>query len=136
MIYGIGVDMLRIERGYDLWNRFGHRAAKRVLHPVEWVQLESSRHPGAVLARSFAVAEAFVKALGTGFNGVGAREVGATRAAGKSPRLVFSDRVERLMADRGIVAAHLSLTDEAGFVCAFVVLEAREKLDLPDYQDE
>lgn len=125
MIYGIGVDILRIERGCNLWDRFGTRAAKRVLHPDEWIQLESARQPGAVLARSFAIAEAFVKALGTGFSSVCAREVGATRAEGERPRLVFSDRVAQLMADRGIVAAHLSLTDEAGLVCAFVVLEGR-----------
>lgn len=136
MIYGIGVDILSIERGYNLWDRFGHRAAKRVLHPVEWIQLDSGRHPGAVLTRSFVVAEAFVKALGTGFNGVAAREVGAIRAEGKPPRLVFSDRVGQMMADRGIVTAHLSLTDEAGFICAFVVLEGRGNANSLDQDDE
>ena len=40
-----------------------------------------------------------------------------------------------MMADRGIVTAHLSLTDEAGLVCAFVVLEGREQRGSMDRDD-
>lgn len=123
MIHGIGVDLLRIERGRKLWERFGERATSRLLHPAEYVLLESGREPGAVLARSFAAKEAFVKALGTGFRIAEFKEIGAVREGEGPPRLVFSERLAQVLRDRGISAAHLSFSDEAGMICAFVLLE-------------
>ncbi len=37
--------------------------------------------------------------------------------------LRFSDPLAALLRSRGIASAHLSLTDEVGMACAFVVLE-------------
>ncbi len=131
MIYGIGVDLLRIDRGRKLWARFGERATAKLLHPAEYALLESGREPGAVLARSFAAKEAFVKALGTGFRAAGFKEIGAVRDGDGPPRLVFSERLSALLRSRGIGAAHLSFSDEAGLICAFVVLERAGAADPP-----
>jgi holo-[acyl-carrier protein] synthase len=75
------------------------------------------------LARAFAAKEAFVKALGTGFRGIGYREVGAVRPPDQRPRLVFAPALETRIQGLGIVAAHLSFSDEGGMLLAFVVLE-------------
>lgn len=123
MIYGIGVDLLRVERGYRLWQRFGNRAVDKLLHPAETTLLDDGRHPGAVLARSFAAKEAFVKALGTGFRGVGFKEIGVVRSGSGRPEFVFSSRLRRMLERRGIGTVFISLSDEGGLVCAFVVLE-------------
>lgn len=129
MIYGIGVDLLQVERGQQMWRRFGDRAVRKMLHPEEHALLRTGRSPGAVLARSFAVKEAFVKALGTGFRRVGFSEVGAVRDDDGPPRLVFSARVQAMLANAGITGTHLSLSDEGGVICAFVVLERRDSPD-------
>lgn len=125
MIYGIGVDLLRIERGEKLWRRFGLRAADKLLHADERVMFETlpDAARGRFLARAFAAKEAFVKALGTGFVGVGYTEIGALREPEQRPRLVFAERLQAQLDARGIVAAHLSFSDEAGLITAFVVLE-------------
>ena len=123
MIHGVGVDLLRVERGQQLWQRFGNRASDKLLHPSEHALLASGREPGAVLARSFAAKEAFVKALGTGFRGIDFKEIGAVREGEGPPQLVFSTRLEATLRAHGVGAAHLSFSDEAGLICAFVVLE-------------
>lgn len=123
MIYGVGVDLLRIERGRSLWQRHGERAVTKLLHPAEHALLAEGREPGAVLARSFAAKEAFVKALGTGFRGLEYKEIGALREGDGPPRLVFSKRLAATLRERGVGRAHLSFSDEAGLICAFVVLE-------------
>jgi len=126
-IYGIGVDLLRVERGERLWQRFGERATRKLLHPAE-AALLAHRRPGALIARSFAVKEAFVKALGTGFAelGIEFREIGAGHAADGRPALVLSAALEVRVRDMGVGDRHLSISDEGGVVIAFVVLERRE----------
>lgn len=123
MIYGIGADLLRIERGEALWQRHGQRAALKLLHPDERPALARSNNPGHYLARAFAVKEAFVKALGTGFRGVGYHDVGVLREPEQRPRLIFSAAMQARLAALGIDGAHLSLSDEGGMIQAFVVLE-------------
>lgn len=125
MIYGIGTDLLRIERGEQLWTRHGARAADKLLHPDERPGFESAHNRGHALARAFAVKEAFVKALGTGFRGIAFRDVGVVRAPTERPRLVFSETMQAKLDALGIVDAHLSLSDEGGMILAFVVLESR-----------
>ena len=123
MIYGVGADLLRIERGDALWQRHGQRAAAKLLHPDERPGLAAAKHPGHYLARAFAAKEAFVKALGTGFRGVGYHDAGVLREKDERPRLIFSTAMQTRLAALGIDGAHLSLSDEAGLILAFVVLE-------------
>lgn len=123
MIYGVGADLLRIERGEGLWQRHGRRAVDKLLHPAERERFDPAVSPGRYLARSFAAKEAFVKALGTGFRGVGYSEVGIVREQDRRPELVFSERLQAQLQGLGIRRAHLSFSDEGGMVLAFVVLE-------------
>jgi holo-[acyl-carrier protein] synthase len=123
MIFGIGTDILRIERGEKLWARHGLRAVDRILMPEEREHFERARNPGRYLARAFAAKEAFVKAFGTGFLTIGYTDVGAVRVPRNRPRLVYSAPLRLRMDALGIGAGHLSFSDEGGLIIAFVVLE-------------
>lgn len=123
MIYGIGTDLLRLERGDALWQRHGQRAVAKLLHPQERTAFAAARNPGHFLARAFAVKEAFVKALGTGFRGVGYHDAGVLREPDERPRLVFSEAMAARLAALGIDRTHVSLSDEGGLILAYVVLE-------------
>lgn len=127
ILYGIGVDVLRVARGRKLWERHGERATRKLLHPAEQRLLEAGREPGALLTRSFAVKEAFVKALGTGFAGIGIefKEVGVERLPNGCPKLVFSTALKTRLDALGVGAAHVSLSDDGGLITAFVVLERK-----------
>ena len=126
-LYGVGVDLLQISRLADVQARHPERFAKRLLHPLEMQRLESlrqtQRDPVNFLAKCFAVKEAFVKALGTGFRGIAHDEVGWVRGALGKPELVFAPKVEAMLRARGIGARHVSITDEIDFVCVVVTLE-------------
>ena len=131
MIYGIGTDLLRIERCDALYARQGERAITKLLMPEERAELPNAKSPGYAIARAFAAKEAFVKALGTGFHGVSYQDVGALREPKARPRLVFSAAMQARLEMLGITAAHLSFTDEAGMIIAFVVLECGSAAPLP-----
>ena len=65
MIVGLGVDIVELERIARTFRRFGGKFAERILAPAELERLPGE--PAAFLASRFAVKEAAVKALGTGF---------------------------------------------------------------------
>lgn len=123
-LYGIGVDILRLERMEKVYARHGQRLVEKILCAAEQKELQARpRKPARVLAMAFAAKEAFVKALGTGFHGVGYRDAGVVHESSGRPVLVFSPRLQRMMKQRGAGAAQVSLSDEGGLICAFVVLE-------------
>jgi holo-[acyl-carrier protein] synthase len=123
MIFGIGVDILRQERMEKVWTRHGDKLVQRILCEAEREEFAQSSKPLRFLTMSFAAKEACVKALGTGFSGVGYRDIGSVREVSGRPVLVFSAKLQKRLTRLGIVSSHLSLSDEGGLVCAMVVLE-------------
>jgi holo-[acyl-carrier protein] synthase len=123
MIYGIGADILRVSRIGKVYARHGERFLDHVLHPQERAEFAAHRKPALYLAKAFAVKEAFVKALGTGFVGVAHEDLGCSRDAMGKPTLFFSARLKRKLARLGIARAHVSISDDEDWICAMVVLE-------------
>lgn len=122
-IYGVGVDILRVERMERLLERHGRRVLQKLLNAAELREVRARKNTARALAMCFAAKEAFVKALGTGFVDVGYRDAGVVREASGRPRLVFSRSMQARLRRDGIGAAHISLSDDGGMVCAYVVLE-------------
>ena len=127
MIYGIGTDLVEIERIEKALERFGERFAKRILCEPELKRFEGHRKPAAYLAKRFAAKEAFTKALGTGIHApANWHGVWVVNMKSGKPELRFSDGLRELLDQRQISQAHLSLTDERGMAAATVILETPE----------
>lgn len=122
-LHGIGVDILQIERMQKLLDRHGRKLLDKLLTAAELREVRARTNTARALAMCFAAKEAFVKALGTGFAGVGYKDAGVVREPGGRPRLVFSRRMQARLKRDGVAAAHVSLSDDNGMVCAYVVLE-------------
>jgi holo-[acyl-carrier protein] synthase len=126
MIFGIGTDVLRLDRVEKIWERHGENFAKRVLLDEELALFAQSKNKIRFLAMRFAAKEAIVKAMGTGFaNGVWVRDVGTIPNTLGQPQVVYSPRGTTLCEKLGIGEGFLSLTDEAGLVVAIAVLMRR-----------
>jgi len=127
MIFGIGVDVLKLSRIERCYQRFGEHFVRRLLLPAERAQLERTKRPERFLAMRFAAKEAVVKAMGTGFaHGMWIRDVGVVQDRRGKPEIVWSERGERLRRELGIGAGHVTLTDEAGLVVAVAILMAAQ----------
>ena len=80
MILGIGNDIVDMRRLQASWDRRGQRFLDRIYTPDEQAFANARAHPLHVFAKLYAVKEAAVKALGTGFTcGVGWRSVELVR---------------------------------------------------------
>jgi len=124
MILGIGTDLCEIRRIEQALERFGERFARRILVESELAVFQRRRLKAAYLAKRFAAKEAFSKALGTGIHfPVNWHNVWVVNDRSGKPLLEFSKPLAELLERRGIEKVHVSLTDEIGMACAFVIAE-------------
>ncbi|MCL7928794.1 holo-ACP synthase [Halomonas llamarensis] len=124
MIVGIGSDIARVARFDMAMTRHGERFATRILGPNEQCRFVGHPHPAAFLAKRFAAKEAFVKALGLGLRqGIQWGEIEILNDTLGKPHLQLCGIAAQRAADAGVGKSHVSLSDEAEYAVAFVVLE-------------
>ncbi len=124
MIFGVGTDIVEYARVQATYERFGEHFVRRILMAEELELFRRSKQPARFLAMRFAGKEATVKAMGTGFrNGMWLRDVGILNNDWGRPVIIWSERGQRVCERLGIGGGHVSLTDDAGLVLAFAVVE-------------
>jgi len=124
MIFGVGTDVVELSRIQSSYERFGEHFVERILMDEEIELYRRSKQPVRFLAMRFAGKEATVKAMGTGFaHGVWLRDVGITNNEWGRPLVIWSERGRGVCDELGIGAGHVSLTDDAGLIIAFAVVE-------------
>ena len=125
MIYGIGVDLVKVARIEAVMARYGFRFLGRVFTPQEIAHCQGRARAAAGFAQRFAAKEAFSKALGVGLRkgGIRWREVEVIPTPLGKPEIFVSGRAAALCAEAGVTGMHLSLTDEDGRALAVVILE-------------
>jgi holo-[acyl-carrier protein] synthase len=127
MIFGVGTDIVEVARIQATYDRFGEHFVTRILMDEELALFRNSKWPVRFLAMRFAGKEAAVKAMGTGFrHGIWMRDVGITNNDWGRPLIIWSPRGRAVCERLGIGAGHVSLTDDAGLVVAFAVVETAE----------
>lgn len=123
MIFGIGTDVVQVDRIARSVERFGERFARRILMPREFELYALQKRRIRFLAMRFAAKEAVVKAMGTGFaHGMWVRDVGVIPDRRGKPEIVYSSRGRELCTEMGIGDGFVTLSDEAGLVVAVAVL--------------
>ena len=131
MILGIGTDLCNIDRIAGTLARFGDRFRDRVFTPVEQARAESRPHGiAATYAKRWAAKEACSKALGTGLRmGIAWRDMAVTNLPTGQPVMEVTgwaaQRLAALTPAGHKAVIHVSLTDDAPWAQAFVVIEAR-----------
>ena len=131
MIFGIGTDILKIERVAAVLGRRGDRFAEKILGPDELEIYHRRKDKVAVrglrfLATRFAAKEAFSKAIGLGMRmPMTWRAMQVLNAPGGKPIVVTSGALTTFMQQHGLTA-QVTITDEAEYAVAFVIVEKQE----------
>jgi holo-[acyl-carrier protein] synthase len=123
-IYGVGIDLVRVERLRDALDRWGERFEHRVFTATESEHCSRRKARASCLATRFAAKEAFVKALGTGIRApIRWLDIEVRNNPLGKPEIFLSPRAEQFCTAHGIRSWHLSLTDDGAYGAAVVVLE-------------
>ena len=126
MIFGIGTDIVEIQRMQDLLDKYGVKAAQKILSETELAEFEEATNQAAFLAKRFAAKEATAKAFGTGFrDGLNLGHIVVKNNEAGKPELYFTERAGALLSELGIGACFLSLSDEQHYAIAHVVMEKK-----------
>ncbi|XKF14487.1 holo-ACP synthase [Halomonas sp. BLK-85] len=124
MIIGIGSDIARVGRFEQAMTRHGKRFSQRILGLEEQRVLDSHAQPAGYLAKRFAAKEAFVKALGTGLrHGIQWADIQVLNDRLGKPYLQLDGLARAQVQTLEVSAMHVSLSDEADYALAFVILE-------------
>ncbi len=126
MIYGIGIDLVKVIRVKEALERWGERFQNKVFTPGEVRYCMQKKNPSPNFAARFAAKEAFVKALGIGIRrGVHWRDVEVQRGPLGRPVLKLNGRAVEICQKERIEGLFLSLTHDGDYSGAVVVLEKK-----------
>lgn len=124
MIFGIGTDIVEVERIQASLDQFGEAFAKRILAESEWADYANSALKARFLAKRFAAKEAFAKAVGTGIRGeVSFHNIAVSHDALGRPVLQLTPTLQAFLKQQHIHQSHISISDEKNLALAYVVLE-------------
>ncbi|RDX36329.1 holo-ACP synthase [Kangiella sp. HD9-110m-PIT-SAG07] len=126
-IFGIGTDIVNLERVERSFSRHGDKFAERILSPVELKIFATKKNKVAFLAKRFAAKEAISKALGTGMRqGIDFKQLTVqTNELGK-PEVILQENAEEWASKHAISIVHLSLSDERDVAVAFAIAETEQ----------
>lgn len=123
MIVGIGTDIVAVDRLRGMWERHGDRALDKLLAPDERDDFARAADKGRFLAKRFAAKEAFAKAFGTGVRPpVLLPAIAISHDELGKPVFEFHGQLAEIVENRQLTA-HLSISDEADYAIAYVLLE-------------
>lgn len=122
MIYGIGIDIVRIERLRKAVERWGSKFLERIFTRNEIDYCYEKKEPYLSLSVRFAAKEALIKAIGSeipvSFTDIEVLNYGSGR-----PFLKINGALESYFNEKAIKCTHLSLSHEREYGVACVVLE-------------
>ena len=121
MIFGIGTDIVQVDRIQKNLDRYGERFARRILAEPEYAEFLQANEPARFLAKRFAAKEAAAKAYGTGFSGgLAFSDIAVGHDAQGKPELQLAGRAAELCKEMGIGRNYISIADETDYAVAFV----------------
>ncbi len=125
MIYGIGTDIVAVER-FQRFIDTGSAVIDRLFTPAEQLRCRSRKDAASCMAARFAAKEAFLKALGTGLrDGISWLDMEVSNDSLGKPELTLSGAAAEQFQVNGLNRIHLSLSHDGGKAIAMVVLESK-----------
>ena len=129
MIYGVGTDLVDIERVKKILSKNRDGFVKRVLSEHEQALFANKADSAAYCAKRFAAKEAFSKALGSGFrNGLNFNDISVFNGKYGKPSIRINNKLKILIKKKfktTKINTLLSISDEKKYSIAYVIIEKK-----------
>jgi len=122
MIYGIGIDIVKVERMKAAVMRWDRKFLDRIFTENEILYAYKKIDPFLSLSVRFAAKEALIKAVGTPVT-ISLKEIEILNQENGRPFINISGRLRTFFEENTIRCSHVSLSHEQEYGVACVVLE-------------
>jgi holo-[acyl-carrier protein] synthase len=122
MIYGIGIDIIKIDRMQEADQKWGRKFIEKFLTSDEIKYCFEKKVPYLSVAVRFAAKEALIKAIGSEI-AVNMKDIEIILNEKGRPSIKVKGALESFFKENTITKCHLSLSHEKEFGVACVVLE-------------
>ncbi|MEW6109340.1 MAG: holo-ACP synthase [Nitrospirota bacterium] len=122
MIYGIGIDIVKIERMKAAVEKWGAKFLERVFTENEISYCYEKKEPYLSLSVRFAAKEALIKAIGSEIP-VSFKDIEVMNYGSGRPFIRVRGSLEAFFKERSVKSIHLSLSHEREYGVACVVIE-------------
>jgi len=122
MIYGVGIDLVKIERMKGVVEKWGQRFLDKVFTKEEISYCYDKKDPYLSLAARFAAKEALVKAIGSA-DPISLTDIEVVNRDTGKPFIKINGKLKDFFKEKSIKRAHLSLSHEHEYGVACVILE-------------
>jgi holo-[acyl-carrier protein] synthase len=124
-IVGLGLDLAQIARFEAAHARRGERLLERLFTAGERAYCERRKERMSSYCGRFAVKEAVMKVLGTGWSrGVRWVDIEVVRHPGAAPQCELHGTAAEIARRMGIARIHITITHDAGIAAAVAVAES------------
>jgi len=125
MIIGVGTDIIEVKRIERLLSK-QERFKKRIFTQGEIEYCDQKKNNVQNYAARFAVKEALLKAIGTGWReGITFKEIEVTNNEKGKPELVLSGTVKKIMEEMGVTNIQVSISHLKDLAIGMVILECQ-----------
>lgn len=122
MIYGIGIDVVEVDRIEAAIEKQGQAFLDRLFTEREKEYCAKQKRPGMHYAARFAAKEAVSKALGTGIGGSASwLEIEVLRSESGAPTIFFHGKAADFIAAEGVGSVQVSLSHARDYAAANAV---------------
>ena len=123
MIFGLGIDIIEVPRVEKI-SKKDDKFVKKIFTQTEIDYCRKFKNGAQNFAGRFAVKEAFMKAMGTGFsNGVKFSEIETVNDKLGKPEIVLYGRTKEIFEERKLKFSHVSIAHLKDYATAVVVIE-------------
>ncbi|MDI6703835.1 MAG: holo-ACP synthase [bacterium] len=123
MIYGLGIDLVEINRMRETIERFGERFLERVFTKNEIGYCQTHKDKYEHLAARFAAKEALLKAISVGWPKVSFRDVEVVNTRSGSPKIGVYGRAKDLLDKLNLQNISLTISHTKDYATAVVIIE-------------
>ena len=124
MVIGLGVDIIQNNRIHSIVEKWGDKFLNKVFTEYELNFVKKHDQKIQRYASNYAVKEAVVKALGTGFrNGIRFRNIELKRDTLGKPFIELAGKTKTFADERGINKIHTTISHEKDYSVAVVIFE-------------
>lgn len=122
MIFGIGIDVVEIDRIEESIEKFGDKFLDRIFTASERAYCDAQKRPHVNYAARFAVKEAVAKSFGTGIGkDLSFLDMEIIRLPSGEPKVTFSGAGEKFTRKHNITSVKISLTHAKLYAAANAV---------------